>query len=235
MTKRAWSLAAVGVACSFVLAACGDQANPIQPSGVGVSAPAGGTTTSAAATTGASSGKEVKPAETGGASAVNAELARIRQATAAFHDVSKAVGAGYTDPATGLCDSNPDGAGIMGIHSLNLQLFDGQIEPLEPEGLLYLPKPEGGFRLIGVEYLLPVLLRNKQTGTVAARTEPGPWDPALYEVVNSAPQVAGANFQGPMPGHFPGMPWHWDLHVWVWSPNPSGMFVPWNTGVSCPQ
>jgi hypothetical protein len=37
-----------------------------------------------------------------------------------------------------------------------------------------------------------------------------------------------------MPGHQPGMPIHYDLHVWLWMDNPSGMFAPWNPRVRCP-
>jgi hypothetical protein len=29
------------------------------------------------------------------------------------------------------------------------------------------------------------------------------------------------------------MPIHYDLHVWVWDHNPSGMFTQWNPTVSC--
>ena len=38
----------------------------------------------------------------------------------------------------------------------------------------------------------------------------------------------------PMLGHIPGMPPHYDLHVWVWQPNPDGMFAIWNPKVTCP-
>ena len=55
-----------------------------------------------------------------------------------------------------------------------------------------------------------------------------------YIVVTPTPQLFGQTFQGPMPGHVPGMPWHWDLHVWVWANNPSGMFAQWNPALSCP-
>ena len=40
-------------------------------------------------------------------------------------------------------------------------------------------------------------------------------------------------FDGPMEGHSPVMPRHYDLHVWVWHHNPSGMFSMWNPNVSC--
>ena len=84
-----------------------------------------------------------------------------------------------------------------------------------------------------MEYLQPVLLRNTDTGEVAPWFPQGPW-PSTYEVVNPTPSVLGQTFQGPMPGHVPGMPWHWDLHVWIWAPNPSGTFAQWNPRLSCP-
>jgi hypothetical protein len=98
---------------------------------------------------------------------------------------------------------------------------------------LYLPRPEGGWKLVAVEYVQFVLLRDTTTGTVAPWSLPTPW-PATYVVVNPAPSVFGHTFQGPMPGHAPGMPWHYDLHVWAWAPNPSGTFAQWNPAISCP-
>lgn len=29
------------------------------------------------------------------------------------------------------------------------------------------------------------------------------------------------------------MPWHYDLHVWIWTPNPNGDFAPFNPRVMC--
>jgi hypothetical protein len=42
------------------------------------------------------------------------------------------------------------------------------------------------------------------------------------------------DFQGPMPAHHPGMTTHYDLHVWLWKHNPTGMFAEWNPNVRCP-
>lgn len=159
------------------------------------------------------------------------ELAAVRRATAAFHQVERAIAAGYADPRGGHCDESA--AGVMGIHSANPALLQTQaLDPAQPEVLLYLPTEGGGVRLIGVEYLQPVLLRNPDTGVVAPWFAPGPW-PSNYTVVTPRPQLFGQTFQGPMPGHVPGMPWHWDLHVWVWPNNPSGMFAQWNPALSC--
>ena len=34
------------------------------------------------------------------------------------------------------------------------------------------------------------------------------------------------------PGNASPIP-HYELHVWVWSPNPLGMFYPWNPAITC--
>ena len=51
---------------------------------------------------------------------------------------------------------------------------------------------------------------------------------------NPTPKLFGQVFDGPMAGHNPTGPWHWDLHVWLWEYNPLGLFVPLNPAVSCP-
>lgn len=47
------------------------------------------------------------------------------------------------------------------------------------------------------------------------------------------PFLFGQAFQGPMPGHNPTMPVHYDLHVWLYEDNPSGTFAQFNPAVSC--
>jgi hypothetical protein len=122
----------------------------------------------------------------------------------------------------------------MGVHSAKPALLQSQVlDPLQPEVLLYLPGKDG-VRLVGVEYVQPVLLKNPATGVVAPWGPMTPW-PSEYQVVTPTPSLFGQTFQGPMPGHIPGMPWHWDLHVWVWAHNPSGMFAQWNPALSCPE
>lgn len=171
-------------------------------------------------------------AATAGASASsNATFAAVKQATAAFHDVTKAVAAGYLAPEAGACVASP--AGGMGVHAVNPALTGDQvIDPLRPEVLLYEPKHGGGFRLVGVEYFMAVLVRNTVTGQVSPWFAETPW-PAEYEVVTPRPSAFGQAFDGPMPGHEPGMPWHYDLHVWTWAPNPSGDFAMFNPRVEC--
>src|SRR5688572_17627079 len=110
----------------------------------------------------------------------------------------------------------------MGIHSPNAALIQSQVlDPGRPEVVVFAQAwrriPPGG-----VEYLQPVLVRNLATGVVTPWCGDEHW-PSSYVQLTPDPQLFGQTFQGPMPGHVPGMPWHWDLHVWVWANNPSGM------------
>ena len=120
--------------------------------------------------------------------------------------------------------------GPMGFHTPNPALMDQQVMATQPEALLYIGSGQG-HRLTGVEYVKPVLLRSP-SGTVAPWFGAAPW-PSTYVVVSSTPSLFGQTFQGPMPGHSPSEPWHYDLHVWIWKHNPAGMFAPFNPTISC--
>lgn len=133
------------------------------------------------------------------------DLAEARSATAPLHNVDKARAAGYD--AAAQCVEVP-GLGGMGFHDINFALMDATLDPRKPEGLLYAPKKNGGRKLVGVEYLVP-------------------------DVGQPVPELFGQRFDGPMAGHEPGMPVHYDLHVWLWKTNPNGMFAQFNPNVSC--
>jgi hypothetical protein len=141
------------------------------------------------------------------------ELAQVRQATAKYQDVSVALAEGFI--RTPNCVESPDGG--MGIHFINpARLMDPAENILEPEILLYI-ETSGGMKLLGVEYFYGI----------GAPDTPVP-DPAP-----PAPILFGRPFDGPMEQHEPGQPPHYDLHVWVWQANPSGMFAMFNPNVSC--
>lgn len=204
-----WVMAAAG-------AGCGGIASSTQPTALSPELAAGSLADTAAVSTAATD-------------SVGPELAIVRQATAAFHDSAAAAAAGYV--LTPVCDSSP--AGTMGRHAPNPALIaDPALDPARPEVLLYLEKPGEGLRLVAVEYMKPVIVRDPDTGNVGPWMSASPW-PVNYQVVSPTPQMFGQTFQGPMPGHVPGMPWHWDLHVWIWAHNPSGMFAQWNPALSC--
>lgn len=140
------------------------------------------------------------------------DLKAARAATAKYNAVAKARMDGYV-PASP-CASSPDGT--MGIHYVNPRLAsDGALDPERPEALLYVPDEDGKLELVGVEYFL-----------VAADQEPPIAD-------DDAPRLFGRRFDGPMQGHSPDMPYHYDLHVWLWADNPSGTFAPWNPALTC--
>jgi len=144
---------------------------------------------------------------------VQQELASVRQATFPYQDVANAVADGFV-PTMG-CVMNEDGTAAMGIHYINFaRAMDPAINMLEPEALLYAPT-EDGLRLVGVEYFLAV----------------GPTDFIPPDVL-PAPVLFGQTFDGPMFGHEPGMPSHYDLHVWLWQANPLHV-CPFKPNVSC--
>lgn len=146
--------------------------------------------------------------------AVLKDLAAVRNATSKYHDVEKALADGFV--ADHECVAAP-GLGGMGIHYINYdRIMDPSVNLTEPEVLLYAPSGNG-LKLVGVEYMV----------AIGAPGAPVP-DPAPF-----APVLFGREFDGPMEGHGPEMPPHYDLHVWVWSNNPGGMFEMFNPNVSC--
>jgi len=146
------------------------------------------------------------------ASASASPLQEAKDATAKYRSVKRAREDGYV--REGGCVSSP--AGAMGIHYVNQRLAgDPKIHAKRPEILLY-ARTDGKLRLVGIEYW-----------RAAADQEP--------PVDNSdVPRLFGRAFDGPMEGHAPGMPHHYDLHVWLWSANPDGKFAPFNPRLRCP-
>jgi hypothetical protein len=143
--------------------------------------------------------------------AVRGQITAARSATARFENVEAALAAGYV--AASPCEASPLGG--MGIHYVNpAALQDPKLQATKPEILLYEPTPAGP-RLVGVEYFL--VDADQNLGTDGDR-----------------PSLFGRSFDGPMLGHAPGMPIHYDLHVWLHKRNPGGLFAQWNPDVRCP-
>ena len=96
----------------------------------------------------------------------------------------------------------------MGYHYFNPRLGSYlSVNPLTPELLIYAPTGSD-LKLVAVEYF-------------------------VANVGQPRPSVMGQAFDGPMAGHEPGMPEHYDLHVWAWQANPDGLFTPFNWNISC--
>lgn len=144
------------------------------------------------------------------------QLARVRAATDKYHTLSVANDDGYGEFY--LCtDDVTDGT--MGQHYVNLDLVLDTatgvptIDPLRPEALVYEPKVNGGYKLVGVEYVV----------FQAA------WD-AEHD---APPTLFGKTFTLIHAGNRYGLDPFYELHAWIWRPNPSGMFKDWNPSVTC--
>lgn len=147
-----------------------------------------------------------------GSGSLTPELRAVRAAVAKYHDYDNAVAAGYS-LAGEPCIASP--VGTMGFHAVNGALIGaGVIDPLRPNVLLYAPRSDGSLKLVGVEYMKVDADQNLSTA-------------------GDRPSLFGHAFDGPMPGHNPSMPIHYDLHVWVVEGNPSGTFANFNPSISC--
>lgn len=130
---------------------------------------------------------------------------RLRKATAPFHDLDRAVAAGYARDAEHCVAHPPDGA--MGFHHANRGYYDANIEVERPEILTYERGADGRQVLTGAEYVVPY---------------------QVWPADSTPPTVLGTNLK-----RADGLQ-IWYLHVWAWKENPSGLFADWNPDVHCP-
>jgi hypothetical protein len=143
------------------------------------------------------------------ASSVQPQLAQVRRAVGRYHTPERAEAAGW-GLVEGLdhCFEAP-GVGGMGYHYIDVeQLGDPTLDPARPEALVFVPGPSGQLRLGAVEYIVPV----------------DAWEH------DQPPSVLGRDLHRlePVPGlHV------WGLHVWLFAPNPDGMFADFNPRVTC--
>ena len=137
---------------------------------------------------------------------VGDDVARLRAATARFHDIDAARAAEYTVALTGCYTDELNGQGGMGYHFGKGSIIDATVNELEPEALLYEPQKNGRPKLVGVEYIVPF---------------------AVVPSESPAPRAFGMDFKKNFVFNV------WALHVWVWKHNPSGLFADWNPDVTC--
>src|SRR5919109_5473936 len=149
------------------------------------------------------------------------QAAIARHATAKYRDFRAALADGFLP--TGECEQTA--AGAMGQHwaRMDRMAIDG-IAPRTPELILYLPSGTG-FKLVGVEY--------EESASVGGFPHYGSSPPDKAKVTPAPVMFGGRTFEGPMQGHIAIQPWHYDLHVWLWQRNPSGLFAQFNPNLSC--
>ncbi|MET9409414.1 hypothetical protein ABZX90_27160 [Streptomyces sp. NPDC002935] len=140
------------------------------------------------------------------------DLVKAFVASVKYLDEKTALADGYVPHQ---CSADPAGHGSMGYHYFNESRY-GSLDPAKPAALLFEDGKNGKRRLAGVEWIVVDADQNLKTSGDR---------PSMF---------GGQKFEGPMPGHYPGMPIHYDLHVWLWKHNPSGLFNRWNPRVKCP-
>ena len=154
------------------------------------------------------------------AAAGNTGLSDARSATAQFHQIDAAKAAGYTAEVIDLngfaCIDDVVGhTGGMGIHFLNPNLLDGNVDESTPELVIYEPTKNGSLRLVAVEYLV------LKSAWQAAH--PGAPAPTLF----------GQPMEFVAAGNRYGLPDFYEMHAWIWKNNTLGMHNDWNPDVTC--
>ncbi|MFD9906420.1 hypothetical protein [Streptomyces sp. NPDC059063] len=139
-------------------------------------------------------------------------LSKTYAATAKYAYEPLAVQDGFA--RTDECAADPE-LGGMGYHYVNAKNI-GSVDPAKPAALLYAPAKDGKRELVAVEWIVNDADGDKTTD-------------------DDRPSLFGVPFDGPMDGHFPGQPVHYDLHAWIYEENPTGVFSPWNPAVRCPK
>ncbi|MFH7598637.1 hypothetical protein WDV06_26615 [Streptomyces racemochromogenes] len=143
------------------------------------------------------------------------DMATAMAVTAKYVDEREAIKDGYV-PHGQECMTNPFGAGAMGYHYVKEANW-GSTDPARPTALLYSTEKDrhGRRTLQTVEWMV-------RDGDQDLTTK------------DDRPSMFGLPFDGPMPGHWTGMPKHYDLHMWAYKDNPAGRFHNWNTALKCP-
>ncbi len=102
----------------------------------------------------------------------------------------------------------------MGYHYFNPMFAFGDPDPMHPPVLVYVPTAKGGRTLGALEW-------GALDGDQDLATD------------DDRPSMLGVPFDGPMIGHEDGEPIHYDLHAWLFTPNPAGLLAPYNPAVHC--
>ena len=165
-------------------------------------------------------------------------LEEVRAATEKYRDVEVALAEGYLRDPGNLCamateENLPAQLGGMGIHFFRPDLLgitateprvDGtgtHMDFLQPAVLVYFPDEIGTLKLGAVENLVW-----EEPWGAAGNDVPPEFHGYQYwhRIDNPAtPDVDEAHMFEP----------HYELHVWLYEPNPAGIFAPFNPRVGC--
>lgn len=165
-------------------------------------------------------------------------LAEVRAATERFRDVKSALAEGYVREPTNTCETadmmgRPASDGAMGVHYLRPDLLGITAPPnprvdgngthtdfLKPGVLIYEPQADGSLELVAVENLVFA-----KAWHAAGNAKPPSFQGVEFDKMADDPATALDEAHTFEP--------HYDRHVWLYRPNPKGMFAPFNPAVSC--
>lgn len=133
------------------------------------------------------------------------DLNQVREDILPLQTALSAEAAGYQNVDFERCVSSSEGT--MGYHYVNFNLLDLDLDPSNPEILVFVPGDDGELRLGAVEYAIPIDL----------------WDEGSVVPPRILGQPLHANEELGL----------YVLHAWIYVENPSGVFADWNPEVSC--
>lgn len=166
-----------------------------------------------------------------------AELERIHATTARYRDVEVALADGYIPDPSGMCitpemEGMPRQLGGMGIHYFRPDLLGitgdqprvtgngTHTDFAQPGVLVYEPQADGGLALVAVENLV-----FRDAWLAAGNSGPPEFLGNQYFNMVDNPDTEADEAHGFDP--------HYELHMWLYRENPSGVLAPFNPNVSC--
>lgn len=165
------------------------------------------------------------------------ELMQIYENTKRFQDVNVALAEGYIQDPMNICETapmmgQPEFIGAMGIHYFRPDLLGiTETEPRingiglhtdfrNPSVLIYEPQEDGSMELVAIENLV----FQKAWHTASPDKKPDFMGHEYFSMVdNPITDTDEAHMFEP----------HYDLHMYLYRENPSGLFSPFNPAVSC--
>ncbi|HET8776201.1 MAG TPA: hypothetical protein VFN76_00940 [Candidatus Limnocylindria bacterium] len=143
------------------------------------------------------------------------EVQQAKRATARFNSVVQAQSAGYGPFPAGVplheCIMALDASGGMGFHWLNPSLLDDELDPAQPEVLVYAPRDDGSLDLVALEYVI--------------------FDSAVP--AGTTPTIFGQELTFVPDGNRYEIPAFWQRHIWLYDRNDAGLFADFNPDVTC--
>lgn len=164
-------------------------------------------------------------------------LDEVRAATEKYRDVSVALADGYMPEPMNVCEvatnmGRPATDGVMGIHYLRpdfLQITGMQprvtgnsvhTDFARPAVLIYEPQADGSLELVAIENLVFI-----EAWEAAGNTAPPSFRGRVFDRMEDDPATELDEAHGFAP--------HYDLHMWLYRDNPSGMFAQFNPAATC--